>query len=221
MARQALIILAVVIAFGVLLPIYKGFGFLDARILAAYALLALLFVAPASAELGATEAQAPVSALLGNMAIIVAWGWGITVLILGTAIVTLNVVARRGGFLSPRVTFLAAILTFGLAASIAVAMLGAALARRFSAAQVKTILRALFLLVLLAAVFGPRVLPEPVTLAILDRMSTRSALTHLAWEASCISLVVAVLVLLTILKNRPAEPFANIRMAENPPEGGR
>ncbi len=221
MARQALIILAVVIAFGVLLPIYKGFGFLDARILAAYALLALLFVAPASAELGATEAQAPVSALLGNMAIIVAWGWGITVLILGTAIVTLNVVARRGGFLSPPVTFLAAILTFGLAASIAVAMLGAALARRFSAAQVKTILRALFLLVLLAAVFGPRVLPEPVTLAILDRMSTRSALTHLAWEASCISLVVAVLVLLTILKNRPAEPFANIRMAENPPEGGR
>ncbi len=221
MARQALIILAVVIAFGVLLPIYKGFGFLDARILAAYALLALLFVAPASAELGTNEAQAPVSALLGNMAIIVAWGWGITVLILGTAIVTLNVVARRGGFLSPPVTFLAAILTFGLAASIAVAMLGAALARRFSAAQVKTILRALFLLVLLAAVFGPRVLPEPVTLAILDRMSTRSALTHLAWEASCISLVVAVLVLLTILKNRPAEPFANIRMAENPPEGGR
>lgn len=221
MARQVLIILAVVIAFGVLVPIYKGFGFLDPRILAAYAFLALLFVAPASAELGATEGQAPVSSLLGKMAIIIAWGWGITVLILGTAIVTLNVLARRGGFLSPPVTFLAAILTFGLTGSIAVAMLGAALARRFSAVQVKNILRTAFLFVLLAAVFGQRVLPESVTLTILDRISTRSALTHLGWEASCVSLVVAALVLLTILKTRPREPFANIRMAENPDEGGR
>ena len=221
MARQALIILAVVIVFGVLVPVYKGFGFLDARILGAYALLALLFVAPASAELGATEIQAPVSSLLGKMAIIVAWGWGITVLILGTAIVTLNVLARRGGFLSPPLKFLAAILIFGLTASIAVAMLGAALARRFSAVQVKNILRAVFLFVLLAAVFGPRVLPESVTLAMFDRISTRSALTHLAWELSCVSVVVAALLLLAILKTRPAAPFANIRMAENPDEGGR
>lgn len=221
MARQALIILAVVIAFGVLVPIYKGFGFLDARILAAYALLALLFVAPASAELGATEIQAPVSSLLGKMAIIVAWGWGITVLILGTAIVTLNLLARRGGFLSPPLSFLAAILIFGLTASMAVAMLGAALARRFSAVQVKNILRAAFLFVLLAAVFGPRVLPESVTLTILDRISTRSALTRLAWEGAAVCVVVAALVLLAILRTRPAAPFANIRMAENPDQGGR
>jgi len=85
MARQALVILIVVIAFGILVPIYKGYGFLDARILAAYACLALLFVAPASAELAADSSRA----LLGRIAIIVAWGWGMTVLILGTAIVTL------------------------------------------------------------------------------------------------------------------------------------
>lgn len=221
MARQALIILAVVIAFGVLVPLYKGFGFLDARILAAYALLALLFVAPASAELGATESQAPLASLLGKMAIIVAWGWGITVLILGTAIVTLNVLARRGGFLSPPPEFLAAILIFGLTASTAVATLGAALTRRFSAVQVKNILRAAFLFVLLAAVFGPRVLPESITLAVVDRMSTRSALTRLAWELSCFSIVVAALMLLMLFRTRPAAPFVNIRMAENPDEGGR
>jgi hypothetical protein len=221
MARQALIILAVVLAFGVLVPIYKGFGFLDARILAAYALLALLFVAPASAELGTAAGQAPVSSLLGKMAIIIAWGWGITVLILGTAIVTLNVLARRGGFLLPPLSFLAAILIFGLTASTAVAMLGAALARRFSTVQVKNLLRAAFLFVLLAALFAPRVLPESVSLAIFDRMSSRSSLTHLAWEASCVSVVIAALMLLTILKTRPAAPFVNIRMAENPREGGR
>jgi hypothetical protein len=50
MARQAVVILVVVAAFGILVPLYKGIGFLDSRIVAAYACLALLFVAPASAE---------------------------------------------------------------------------------------------------------------------------------------------------------------------------
>ena len=76
MARQALVILIVVIAFGILVPIYKGFGFLDPRIIAAYACLALLFVAPASAELAARTEKAPGSGILGRIGIIVAWGWG-------------------------------------------------------------------------------------------------------------------------------------------------
>ncbi len=59
MARQALVILIVVIAFGILVPIYKGFAFLDPRIIAAYACLALLFVAPASAELATGEPRGP------------------------------------------------------------------------------------------------------------------------------------------------------------------
>ena len=50
MAKQALIILFTVLAFGILVPWYKGFTFLDPRMLAAYGLLAVLFVAPASAE---------------------------------------------------------------------------------------------------------------------------------------------------------------------------
>ena len=144
MARQALVILLVVIAFGILVPIYKGFAFLDPRILLAYACLALLFVAPASAELAAADSVG----LLGRIAIIIAWGWGVTVLILATALVTLNVMIRRGGFIAPPLQFLAAILVFSLSSSIAVAMLGAILARRFSAAQVKTILRTAFLVIL-------------------------------------------------------------------------
>ena len=112
----------VVIAFGILVPIYKGFGFLDQRIIAAYACLSLLFVAPASAELAAANS----AGLLGRIAIIVAWGWGGSVLILATAIVTLNIVnpggtPRRGGFVAPRLEFLAAILVFSLSASIAIA----------------------------------------------------------------------------------------------------
>ena len=116
MARQALVVLMVVIAFGILVPMYKGFGFLDPRILAAYACLALLFVAPASAELAATHGKAHRRReFSARIAIIVAWGWGITVLILGTAIVTLNITnPARSGFIAPPLEFLAAILAFQL-----------------------------------------------------------------------------------------------------------
>lgn len=221
MARQALVILFVVIAFGILVPIYKGLGFLDPRIIAAYACLALLFVAPASAELAGTQGRdAAASAVLARIAIIVAWGWGITVLILATAIVTLNVMSRRGGFVSPPAEFLAAILTFSLSASVAVAMLSSVLARRFSAAQVKNILRAAFLIVLLMLAFGSRFLPESVTLALFDRFSTRRALTHLAWEASAICAGAAAVLLLLLFKTRPAAPFVKIPIAENPDQGG-
>ena len=218
MARQALVILMVVIAFGILVPIYKGFGFLDARILAAYACLSLLFVAPASAE----GAAAGTRALLARIAIIVAWGWGMTVLILGTAIVTLNIVGpgagnRRAGFVAPPVQFLAAILIFSLSASIAIAMLGSILARRFSAKGVKNILRTAFLAILLALAFGWRVLPENVTLSIFDQLSTRRALAHLAWLASAFFAVVAALLLLLILQTGP---FAKIPNTEHPYEGG-
>ncbi len=216
MARQALVILLVVIAFGILVPIYKGFAFLDPRILLAYACLALLFVAPASAELAAADSVG----LLGRIAIIIAWGWGVTVLILATALVTLNVMIRRGGFIAPPLQFLAAILVFSLSSSIAVAMLGAILARRFSAAQVKTILRTAFLVILLSLAFGSRFLPENVTLAIVDRFNTRRALMHLAWESSAVCGAITALLLLVLWKTRPEGPFAKIPMAENPNEGG-
>ena len=193
MARQALVILLVVIAFGILVPIYKGFGFLDPRILAAYACLALLFVAPASAELAAARLQC---GLLGRIAIIVAWGWG-----------DHGADSRHGHRDAechdpPRRVHRAPVgiprghSCFQPERSIAVAMLGAVLARRFSAAQVKTILRTAFLVILLTLAFGSRFLPENVTLAILDRFNTRRALTHLAWESSAVCGAITALLLL-------------------------
>lgn len=221
MAKQAIVVLVVVVAFGILVPIYKGFGLLDPRIIFAYACLALLFVAPASADLAATHGKgAPASGILVRIAIIVAWGWGITVLILATAIVTLNILSRREGFIAPPAYFVAAILLFSLSASVAIAMLGAVLARRFSSTQVKTILRAAFLVTLLTVAFGSRVLPESVTLTIFDRFSGRRALTHLAWEASAVMAVIAALLFLLLLRTRPAGPFAKIPMTQNPDEGG-
>jgi hypothetical protein len=203
MARQALVILIVVAAFGILVPLYKGFGFLDPRIIAAYACLALLFVAPASAELAVEQGNsAPPAAIFGKIALIVAWGWGVTLLILASAMVTLNLMARRGGVMVPPLGFLSAILTFSLVASIAIAVLGALLARRFSTAAVKNILRTGFLAILLLLIFGSRVLPERVQLQILDHFSTRRALTSLAWELSAVFAALAVLLMVPLLKAR-------------------
>jgi hypothetical protein len=221
MARQAVVILVVVAGFGILVPLYKGFGFLDPRIVAAYACLALLFVAPASAELAAAhDKSAPPAAILARIGLIVAWGWGVTVLILATAIVTLNLVARGGGLLAPPTGFLAAVLIFSLSASIAIAILGAVLARKFSATGVKNILRTGFLAILLLLIFGSRVLPESWQLEILDHFETRSALGRLAWQSSIACGVIAALLLIPLLRSRSGGSFAKIPMTENPDEGG-
>ena len=204
MARQALVVLAVVLAFGVLVPWYKGFGFLDPRIIAAYACLALLFVAPASAEIGTLYAQkASVAAVMTRIGVIVAYGWGITLLILVTGLVTVNLTNRRGGFTAPPLAFLSAVLVFGLVASGAVSALCAVLARRVPALVVKAMLRTGFLLVLLVFFFGSRFLPDSWQLEILDHFSTRRALTRLAWEASAGAAVIAAALLVALLK-RPA-----------------
>jgi len=205
MARQALIVLAVVVAFGVLVPLYKGFGFLDPRIIAAYACLALLFVAPASADLAALYAEkASPAAVLARMGLIVAYGWGITVLILVTGLVTMNLGNHRGGFAAPPWRFLTALLAFSLMASFAIAALCAVLARRFSSSGIKAILRTGFLVLLLLLVFGARFLPESWQLEVLDHLSSRRELTRLAWEGSGLAAVASAILLIPILK-RPGE----------------
>ena len=103
MAKQALIILFTVLAFGILVPWYKGFTFLDPRMLAAYGCLAVLFVAPASAEAFAGDRKmVSPGAILGRLMVLVGFGWGITVLVMLTALATLNLsywhgIAHRSG----------------------------------------------------------------------------------------------------------------------------
>ena len=212
MARQAVVILFTLLAFGILVPWYKGFTFLDPRILLAYALLAVLFVAPASAESAAAEAVSkesekrhPAARVLIRIARVVGFGWGITVLILGTALATLNLTNWHGAFGGPPARFLAAILTFSLAASFAVAALSSVLARRLTAGAVKSILRLAFLIVLLGLALSSRFAPERWQI-LLNDYSTRRALTRLAWEGSavCAVLAVGLLIPLLIKRNRGA-----------------
>jgi hypothetical protein len=200
MARQAVVILFTVLVFGILVPWYKGFTFLDPRILMAYALLALLFVAPASAESAAAQGESP-AGLFRRIALVVAYGWGLAMVILITALVTVNLTNWRGSVLAPPGAFFSALLAFSLTASIAVATLSAVLAWRFSPGGIKSIHRFVFLGLLLTLALGNRFLPDRWQI-ILSDYSTRRALTRVAWDGAAICAGVAI-VLLILLLRRP------------------
>lgn len=216
MMRQAVVILLVIVAFGILVPWYKGFAFLDPRITVAYGCIALLFAAPASAE----AAQARDGQLLRRLGLVVMYGWGITVVIFATALVTLNVAYGHGTPIIPPAQLYASVLVFSLAGSAMIAALSGVLSRRFSATAVKNIVRFAFLLALLAFAFSSR-MPDAWQIWMAE-YSTRRAITRLAWEGAAIC-GIAGLGLLIALQRLPqaqpvAEGFAKIPMAENPHE---
>jgi hypothetical protein len=199
MARQALIILFTVLAFGILVPWYKGFTFLDPRMIAAYGCLAILFVAPASAEsFAGSRGSASPAILLGRLMVLVAFGWGVTVLVLLTAYATLNLTYWHGALITPPVELFAAVLLCSLAACVAVGILSAVLARAFPAGVVKAILRFSFLAVLLAFAFSGR-LPDEWQIWLMEH-TTRRAITRLAWEGAAICAVLAGLLLILLLR---------------------
>jgi hypothetical protein len=203
MARQALVILFTVLAFGILVPWYKGFTFLDPRMLAAYGCLAILFVAPASAEsfAGSREITSR-GAILARLALLIGFGWGITVLVLLTALATLNLTYWHGELIKPPSELFAAVLLCSLSASIAVGSLAALLARNLPATAVKTILRFTFLVVLLAFAFSQR-MPDEWQIWLSDH-TTRRAITTLAWEGAAASAVAAVILLMALLRKSTA-----------------
>ena len=154
---------------------------------------------------GSREQQSEMTpaTLLARIGMIVSYGWAVTVVILITALVTLNLTNRRGVLITPPWGLCAALLVFSLAGSSTVATASAVLARYFSAAGAKSILRAFFLLVLLVLAFSSRLLPDSWQFMLSD-LSTRRAIARLAWEASPIAVVLTGLFLVPLTR-RPAK----------------
>jgi ABC-2 type transport system permease protein len=195
MSRQAVVLLLIVLAFGILVPWYKGFAFLDPRMIVAYACLALLFVAPASAEAFATGSA---GSALNKIFKVVAYGWGMTVLILVTGFITINLTQWQGEILRPPMEVFAAALLFSLTASIAIAAFSALLARHLSAGAVKMVLRLCFLLVLLIFVSSSR-MPDRWQI-FLDDHTTRRAITQLAWQGAAMFAVIGGVLMILVLR---------------------
>src|SRR5947209_7396547 len=101
MAKQALIILVVVIVFGVLVPWYRGLSFLNSITIVVYACISLLFVAPAAAEMFGTSTGFSTADILSRTGVILAYGFGSSVVMLASAILTVNFSNWQGRMLVP------------------------------------------------------------------------------------------------------------------------
>lgn len=208
MARQALVLVAVVLIFGALLPWYKGMTMLQPLVVVAYALMALLFVAPAASEFWSSlETPASSGSVMARLLAIVGYGWGIALAMLIASMVTLNLAYRSPRLLIPPEPFLASALVLSLTAAAAVAVICALLARRFSASMAKATVRTVFLVVLLVLAFGARVIPESWQIELADH-TTRRAITSLAWEGSIACAVISILGIILLLRVSPASSEA-------------
>jgi hypothetical protein len=188
MAKQALIILAVVLVFGVLVPWYRGWVFLDSATIVVYACISLLFVAPTAAEMfGTPETRPPSDEILSKTGVILAYGWGISVLLLVSGIVTVNLANWQGRMLVPPVKMLASALLLGLTASTATIAGTALLALHLGRRKTKTILRIIFLLLLVAWRFTG------------DQHLTTTAIEHVNLIASAVC-ALAAMALLRLLR---------------------
>jgi hypothetical protein len=145
--RQLLLIFAIAGAFGVLVPYYKGYGFLDRRLIVAYACLAAVFAGPTATDAFASDEQ---DHPLRKMARVWLLSWGFAALLLALALLTVNLTNRHVRPLVPRTSFLIAAECLGLTASAAITALGAFLTRKLWVGRATAILRTAFLIVIVA-----------------------------------------------------------------------
>lgn len=193
MAQQALLILGIVVVFGIGLPWYKGLDFLDPVIITAYALLAVFFVAPASAEAFTSQEPSTPSDFLRRSATLLAYGWGIAVLVLAAGLTSVNLRMWHGHPLLPAASFLIAVLLLGLTLSADVIAVSAVLARRMTAKTIKGVFRLAFLVILIAVGFGNRLLPDQTRYRIGDHLTTEGIRAFAFSSAAVLAIAAAVI----------------------------
>ena len=189
--------LAVLAAFGVLVPWVKGFEFLDPLILLAYTAIPILFVAPASTAVFA-EPPKGAPAVISKLAAVMLYGWGIGVLVLLCGLATVNIADWYGHLVLPSTKFLIDALLLGFCASLFVASLGALLTSTLAPNPARNILRLAFLLPLLAMATARRFASAEWQSRIAAGMTTRG-LAHFALLASVNLAALDILLLLGLL----------------------
>jgi hypothetical protein len=158
--RPILLHLALLAAFGIWIPQWKGVDFLDSPVLGAYACLGLIFAGPAAAQafpdgispsFGQANARILVSVLYGELVALVLLGAGVATVYL----------THRGGFVpTPDWESLARTAMFGLGASGMLASLAALVAVRFSSGIAVICLRLVFFALLILFYYRGQALLE-------------------------------------------------------------
>lgn len=187
--RGIVLHLAVVLTFGVFVPWWKGLAFMDPLILVAYVSLALVFAAPAAAELLAGGAEiASATLLYARVGAAVLYGWVVAVVIVGLGMGTVNLVERHGVLLHPPWSVLGAALLAGLMAALLVGLVTAVLTLLFSAVAAKTVMRLFFLFLLAFLLIGWGRLPLSWRDAMENQM-TSDGILRLSLAGSAVLLV--------------------------------
>jgi hypothetical protein len=158
--RLVLFHVVLIAVFGVLLPLRKGLGFLDPVMISAYACMGILFAPPAAAAAFSKARPQTMKQLFAHTAKAVAYGEGMTLVMLIAGFETVS--ATHGRVLVPQLDTLLGALLLGLCGSAALALFGGWLALRFSPSVARTVLRLIFLLLLVAFLFRSARLPEIV-----------------------------------------------------------
>jgi hypothetical protein len=153
--RQIFLNLVIVGAFGVLVPMYQGLNFVyDPRLIVAYSLMSAVIAAASVADAFSSAASGTAH---GKMLRVWLYSWGLAVLLLVAALVTVNVRSWQDRVLLPDpASFLIACECISATASAVVVALGAVLTRRFSPGATKTVFRTVFLAAILAVVVANR-----------------------------------------------------------------
>jgi len=157
--------------FGILVPYYKRFDFLDPILLTAYFCLPLVLVAPMAADALAGSA-ATAAATVRGVLLVTLYGWGLGMVIIAAGLITVNALAWHGHVLVPSGAFLTAEALGSGTGALAAVILGGFLAHRFSASTAKTVLRLLFLAFLITLVLLMRLASPAMTSSFWEHMTS-------------------------------------------------
>jgi hypothetical protein len=158
--RSILPHLALLLAFGFMIPKIKGLDFLESQVLGAYACLAIIFAPPATAQAFPAGARTSFQQAKARILISVVYGEIVSITLLAASIATVYL-TQRGSFVpEPDWESLARSAMFGLGASAMLASLAALITVRFSRGIAMICLRLAFFGLLILFYFRGRWLPD-------------------------------------------------------------
>ena len=158
--RPVLAHLALLAAFGFMIPKIKGPDFLDSQVLGAYACLAIIFAPPATAQAFPAGAQTSFQQAKARILVSVVYGEIVSITLLAAGIATVYLTNRGSYVPEPDWETLARSAMFGLGASAMLSSLAALITVRFSRSAAMICLRLAFFGLLILFYLRGRWLPE-------------------------------------------------------------
>jgi hypothetical protein len=158
--RSILPHLALLIAFGFMIPKLKGPDFLDSQVLGAYACLAIIFAPPATAQAFPAGAKTSFQQAKARILVSVVYGEIVSITLLAAGIATVYLTNRGSYVPEPDWESLAKSAMFGFGASGMLASLAALVTVRFSRSAAMICLRLAFFGLLILFYLRGRWLPD-------------------------------------------------------------